>query len=103
MPGLFVVHVVSTASLESEVSLQHLFFPLQTSHPETPWFWHIQCSQGLHWSLALEVIQERISNRKKRKKKPPTPNRLAREYTLNKAGILPHRLERKYLTGKPRV
>jgi len=51
----------------------------------------------------LEVIQERISNRKKRKKKPPTPNRLAREYTLNKAGILPHRLERKYLTGKPRV
>lgn len=40
--GLFVI--ISIASLESEVSPQHLFFPFlfKTSHQETLWFWPIQ-------------------------------------------------------------
>lgn len=47
-------------------------FLFKTSHQETLCFWHIQGSQGLHWSLSLDIIQERISNMKKNTTKATT-------------------------------
>lgn len=83
--GFFVI--ISTASLESEVPPQYVFFPFlfKTSHQEALWFWHIQrCVRGStvvwHWRSHRKGSQ--IVKRKKKPKQQKNQTHNPKEFGM---------------------